>query len=397
MKKPAFNLTMLILTMVMVVNAFSYGMIIPLLYPYALQFGMNNVAISILLTSFSLAQFVATPVIGRLSDKYGRKPLLLFSLFGTALSLAFFASAQAVWMLFVARIMDGITGGNMSVAQAVIADSTEGKDRAKAFGMLGASFGFGFLVGPAAGSWLSTWGLSTPFWFAAGIALIGTILGVVFLPETLKPSTKKVAKREPFIDVVALVKAVTLPSVGVILILSFLSTLALNTFIFGFQSYTNEVLKLSVQHIGFLFSAWGIVSMLMQVGGIPLLMKLIPSKKVILVVTSAILLVVTSSLGFATSLPVFLVLLVIHMIVFAPQSALLTALISERTKAEDQGGMLGINQSYLSLGQIIGPLLGGVVAQWASIPMVFVAAGSLFGVCLVASRWLFVKPIKADI
>ncbi|HEX7017676.1 MAG TPA: MFS transporter, partial [Patescibacteria group bacterium] len=114
------NPTLLMLALVMLVNALSYGTIIPLLYPYASRFGINAFSLSLLFISYSLFQFIATPIIGRLSDKYGRKPLLLLSLGGTSLSLALFASATTVPMLFIARIMDGITGGNMSVAQAVI-------------------------------------------------------------------------------------------------------------------------------------------------------------------------------------------------------------------------------------------------------------------------------------
>lgn len=147
----------------MLVNALSYGTIIPLMYPYSARFGINALGLSLLFACFSLAQLIATPIIGRLSDKYGRKPLLLLCLGGTGLSLALFASAQNVAMLFVARILDGITGGNNSVAQAAIADSSTGKDRAQAFGLLGASYGFGFLLEPALGGVLSEISLSTPF------------------------------------------------------------------------------------------------------------------------------------------------------------------------------------------------------------------------------------------
>jgi len=161
---------MLVLGLVMLVNALSYGMFIPLQYPYASRFGITPVGLSIMLALFSASQFIATPIIGRLSDRFGRKPLLLISLLGTSLSLAFFALAQTAWMLFAARILDGITGGNNSVAQAVIADTTTGRDRAKSFGLLGALFGVGFLLGPALGGLLSRISLTAPF-FSASLTL----------------------------------------------------------------------------------------------------------------------------------------------------------------------------------------------------------------------------------
>ena len=175
------NKTLIFLSILMLVNALAYGVIIPLLYPYAKTFGMTPLGLSLLFASFSLFQFLFTPIIGRLSDVYGRRPLLLFSILGTGLSLVMFGMSQSIWQLFVARIIDGITGGNMSVAQAVIADSIKGPERAKAFGMLGASFGFGFLVGPAIGGFLSQYSLSAPFFFSAGLAVISTIFVYFFL------------------------------------------------------------------------------------------------------------------------------------------------------------------------------------------------------------------------
>lgn len=174
-----------ILGLVMVINALSYGTIIPLLYPYAARFGLSPLGTGLLFSTYSLFQLLATPIIGKLSDRFGRKPLLLGSLFGTSVSLALFASATTVPMLFVARILDGITGGNISVAQAVITDTTSGRERTKSFGIIGASFGVGFLLGPALGGIMSAYSLTAPFWLAASIAFAGSIIGWIVLPETL--------------------------------------------------------------------------------------------------------------------------------------------------------------------------------------------------------------------
>lgn len=368
---------LLVLAIVMIVNALSYGIIIPLLYPYASKFGIGPFTLSLLFTSYSVFQFICTPIIGRLSDKYGRKPLLLFSLLGSSVSLALFASANSILMLFLSRILDGITGGNISVAQAVIADSTTGKDRAKAFGILGASFGIGFILGPAIGGLLSQYGLTVPFWFAAGLGLFGTILGFFVLPETNTQRHQHQAQSEALIDFGKIIAAFQSPFIGIILVITFFSTTAHNAFVLGFQSFSVDVLQLSSKTIGILFAFVGLTSVLMQAGGIAWLLKLFNSKKRLLIFSLWATAVAVSLLFFARITPIFMGINMLYMIVFAPQMVMLTSIISEKTNPEDQGAVLGINQSVMSLGQIFGPLAAGVIAT-KSIPSVFLFSGFLF-------------------
>ena len=385
------NHTLLILGLVMLINALSYGIIIPLMYPYASKFGIDPLRLSFLFASFSLAQFIATPIIGRLSDKYGRKPLLLICLAGTSISLALFASAQSAIMLFVARILDGITGGNNSVAQAVIADSTEGKDRARAFGILGAAFGLGFLLGPALGGVLSNYGLTVPFWFASGLALIGTIAGVFLLKETLPPNSRQ-SPGSSFLTPKALLEAFLQPLTGIVLVISLFYTIGLNSWILGFQSFTNDVLRLSTQQIGLLFALFGLVTVIMQGWGVGVILKKIASKKRILIgslflsVLSVIPMFITN-----TFIP-FTTFIIIFAIVSAPIGPVISALLSERTKAEDQGGIMGINQAVISLGQIFGPLLAGAVSQ-TSIHLIFLMSAGIMLISTVAGKWLYI-PVE---
>ncbi|NCN82331.1 MAG: TCR/Tet family MFS transporter [Candidatus Pacebacteria bacterium] len=386
------NKALVILALVMLVNALSYGTIIPLLYPYASRFGINPLGLSFLFASFSLFQFLATPIIGALSDKYGRKPLLLLSLLGTSLSLAFFASAHAVWQLFLARILDGITGGNMSVAQAVIADSVEGKQRAKAFGLLGASFGFGFLIGPALGGFLSGYGLTVPFWFASGLALLGTVLGYFFLEET-NPKHKRthLSSDIKFIDPVSLINALKMPVVGVLILIVLITSLAGNAFIIGFQSFTVDVLKLGPKQIGLLFTLSGLVSVLMQAGGIKLLDKLTSSKKKLLIVLFAASALALLALTFASTLPLFVAVMVFYMIPNSASAPVLQGLISENSPEHSQGKTLGISSSFMSLGQIVGPIVAGIVAHFY-VPGIFTFSSVLMVVALI----IVIKKIVAD-
>ena len=386
------NKTLLILMVIMLVNALSYGTIIPLLYPYASRFGVGPVGLSLLFASFSLAQLLATPVMGRLSDKYGRKPLLLLSLGGTSLSLALFASAASAPMLFISRILDGITGGNISVAQAVIADSTDGRERAQAFGLLGAAFGFGFLFGPALGGILSTISLSAPFWFASALALFGTIAGIFMLKETL-PTGERQPPKQSFFNIKAIFEALTNPLTGVVLIITFIFTTALHAWIIGFQTFSNDVLRLPARDIGLMFAVFGLISIVMQSIGIKIILDKFTDKTKVLVGSLVVTVLSMLPLYFVHSFTPFFVLILIFGVVNSPVVPVVTALISERTRAEDQGGILGINQSITSLGQIVGPLIAGAIAA-ISVNLVFLAAAGIMIISLISTKWLFAPAGK---
>lgn len=353
------------LAIVMLINALSYGTIIPLFFPYSERFGLGTFGVSMLFASFSLAQFIATPYIGKLSDKYGRRPLLLFSLFGTAVSLALFASAQSVFMLFIARILDGITGGNISVAQAVISDTVEEKSRAKAFGMLGASFGFGFLLGPALGGVLSQYSITAPFWVAALLALIGTIVGYFILPETLDPRHKRVAKSNP-IDPRTLLRIAKKSGVGYLLLTSFILSVAINAFIITFQSFTNVTLDMSPRDIGLLFSLAGLLSIIMQAVGVSWLLKQFKRRSQLVFAAEILSGVVLAlmALPFAHSIGTFVFLIALFQITSAPLAPLVVGMLTEKADSHEQGEVLGVNQSFSSVAQIIGPLAAGSVAAF---------------------------------
>src|ERR671917_273184 len=156
------------------VNLVGFGIIIPLLPFYAQTFGASPFVIGLLFASFSLAQLIASPVLGEVSDRWGRRPVLIFSLLGTVLSFVMLALAQSLFALFVARIVDGLSGGNITTARAYIADVTPEEDRARAYGILGAAFGLGFIIGPALGAALSHLSYTAPIWAAAAITLVAT-------------------------------------------------------------------------------------------------------------------------------------------------------------------------------------------------------------------------------
>src|SRR4029453_7011505 len=175
---------LLVIFLTIFVNLVGFGIIIPLLPFYARTFGASPIAIGLLFASFSLAQLLASPLLGDLSDRWGRRPVLILSLIGTAVSFAMLAVAQSLAMLFAARIVDGLSGGNITTARAYIADISTEENRARSFGILGAAFGLGFIVGPALGALFSHISYTAPIWAAAAITVAATALAWLWLPET---------------------------------------------------------------------------------------------------------------------------------------------------------------------------------------------------------------------
>src|SRR5438046_5575266 len=166
-------------------NLVGFGIIIPLLPFYAGTFGASPLVIGLLFASFSICQLIAAPALGDISDRYGRRPVLIFSLAGTVASFVMLAVAHSVTMLFLARIVDGLSGGNISTARAYVADVTEPGDRARAYGLIGAAFGMGFIFGPALSGVLARVSYTAPIWAAAALTLVATIMAWLWLPETV--------------------------------------------------------------------------------------------------------------------------------------------------------------------------------------------------------------------
>ncbi len=353
-----------IISFVAVVNALGYGIIIPLLYSFGKEFGITNVQSGLLFASFSAAQFLATPIIGRLSDKYGRKPLLVFSVLGSALSFLLFGLANSAMMLFAARILDGISGGNISVAQAVISDLTKPKERTKWFGMLGASFGFGFLFGPAIGGILSQYSVRLPFFLASGVSLFCAILAQFVLKETLKDKGTARLSLGSVFNFKKVFDSLFEPFVGLLLAITFLVNFAFSIFILGFQTFTNDSLKLPPSTISLLFVIFGTVGLIMQGFVVGRVVKKVAEMPLLMFG------VILTASGFglmalsATLLPFILASIVVS-IGNSFLSPVITSIISKHAKAEDQGGIMGINQSYMSIANIVGPIIGGYLTVFS--------------------------------
>ena len=193
---------LLVIFLTIFVNLVGFGIIVPLLPFYAETFGASPFVVGLLFAVFSLGQLIAAPILGDLSDRYGRRPVLILSLAGTVLSFVMMAMAESLTMLFVARIIDGLSGGNISTARAYVADITAPEDRARAYGVLGAAFGLGFILGPAISAVLSPISYTAPIWMAAGVTAVAMAMAWAWLPETVHRTP--MAQSRPFANVASM-------------------------------------------------------------------------------------------------------------------------------------------------------------------------------------------------
>ncbi len=381
------NKSLLAVSVIAIVNALGYGIIIPILYSYSRKFGLNDFQNGLLFATFSLFQFLATPLIGRLSDQYGRKPLLLISLAGTMISFLMMAFAPSAVFLFLARALDGITAGNIPVASAVISDTTEHKDRARGFGIIGASFGFGFIFGPAISALTLGFGLSVPFLVAASMTFIAILLTWFILPETNK-NIGQVAHGQ-LIDLRKLARAVVDKNVGMTLLVSLLYSFAFSLFIFAYQPVSVRVLHLSPTQISESFTVFGIMGLVSQLLIIPRITKKFGDRKT-LSLSLSFGVVSFALLFFSRSFAWFITVSLLHSLVNGFVAPVISSLLSKEVDAKSQGEILGVNSSYVSLGMIFGPIAGGIVATIA-IPAPFLFGSLVVFTCLLISLRILAK------
>ncbi|MEB3338139.1 MAG: MFS transporter [Leptolyngbyaceae bacterium] len=362
------NRTFWIIALISLINSLSLTILIPVIYLYGKEFGLNDFQTSLLFSVYSVAQFFATPVIGKLSDRFGRKPLLIISLLGTVVANFIAGTAAIAWVLFFARFLDGITGGNASVAQAVISDVTTPENRARGFGINGAAFGFGFVLGPAISLLAQQISLGAAFLVAGAIALVALLMTIFLLPESL--ATKEKGTGNVFdLGLQNLVKGLAFPKVGILLILNFLIGTTFTIFTYAFQPYFIQVLDQTNQSLTLMFLTFGILGVFMQTWGISFL-----TQKFNLVYILFLSLFVRSTSFLLMPLWANVIYFVGVAILFSLFNSLvqpmITALISLNTRPEDQGTALGLNASYLSVSNAFGPVIAGLLIH-ASNPVTY--------------------------
>ncbi|HEY0872129.1 MAG TPA: MFS transporter [Vicinamibacterales bacterium] len=349
---------LLVLFLTILVNLIGFGIIIPLLPFYATSYGASPVMIGLLFASFSVSQLFAAPLLGEWSDRWGRRPVLILSLIGTTVSFVMLAMATSLWMLFAARIIDGLSGGNITTARAYIADVTTDEDRAKAYGFLGAAFGLGFIMGPALGGFFSHISYTAPIWVAAIVSLGATGLAWVWLPETRHRGRAVTGSAwQALRDIAGRSQLRILLGVDFIYWMSFAvyqTTFAL----FGAHRFGFDAAK-----TGYFLSAFGFLGVIVQGGLVGPIVRRLGERRTL---TAGLLFAAIGWGGSAMtySLPIFVLLLIPGAMGIGLCNATLSALISHSAGADEQGRIQGAAGALESIGRATGPVWGNAALEY---------------------------------
>jgi len=377
---------LLFLYLAVFVTIVGFGMVFPLLPFYAQSFGATPVQIGLLAASFSIGQFFASPIIGRISDRFGRKPVLGIALLGTSLSFLIFGLAKSLSWLFISRFLHGIcSSGAFPIASAYIGDSTPKEERVKYMGRLTAMLSLGFIVGPAFSGFLSPSNPTLPFFIASIVAFLNSLFIFLFLPESLKEKAEKLIIKEGLVNVKAIIQSLR-SEFGILFFLLIAWAFAISNFQVAFPLFAEEKFNFGGSQTGFVFALVGIVAAIVQWVLLPRLVKIFREFPTI-------------------ALGVFIMAVGQFLIPFSPTILLLTgfvaissfggsllrptanAILSERT-LEGQGTTMGLAFSFESLGRIMGPLSAGVLISLFGTHIQFVLTALLliFGLPLLFKK-----------
>lgn len=339
------------------INMIGFGVVIPVLPFYAERFGATPWEIGWLFGIFSLAQFIFAPVLGGLSDKFGRRPVLVLSTVGTAVGFFIMGFGHTLAMLFVGRVIDGISGGSIGTAQAYVADITGPDERSKAMGLLGAAFGLGFVLGPALGGWTAAqFGHAAPLFVAGGLAALNAVLIFVLLPESLPVEKRSSGRREPLFpglfDHVQRGPYFTVVSTYFLMIAGFSVMTAV------FALYVANRHGFDEKQTGYLFAMLGVIGVVVQGGLIGRLVKKFGEARVA-TVGSLVLVAGLFSTPLSTGLAGLLFACGGIALGNSLMSPTLTGIASRCIDEQWQGRAMGVLQSGGSLARFIGPVFGG--------------------------------------
>lgn len=388
---PRSSLTFILITVF--IDLMGYGMVIPLLPFFVQRHDAGATATGALGSLYALMQLLAGPMLGALSDRYGRRPVLLLCLLGTATGYLMLGLANTLPLIFIAVIIDGITGGNLSTAYAYIADVTTTEERARGMGWVGAAFGLGLMAGPAIGGWLSAYGLQVPAFFACALALANVTFGLLVLPESLPPE-----KRAPLDSWRALNWLTQLRAMfGLVAIrLLLLATFALNLAFAGLQTnfplFSYARFGWDATRNGFFFAFVGVCAVFVQgilygwlqrrvgerwlaLGGLGLMAVSLAAVALAPREWWLYPIVALGALGSGTSIPS------------------ITGLMSQRVSANQQGRLMGGTQVILNLALIVGPLVAGLAFERVAITAPY-WLGSLFALTALFLTWMDLRQSR---
>jgi len=372
----------LILVITVFIDMTGYGIIIPLLPFYVESFQAGPTALGILIASFAVMQFFFSPLIGSASDKFGRKPILLFSLFISLISFTLFSFANSYLILLLSRIIAGIAT-ERAVAQAYIADVTDKKTRAKQLGKIGAGLGAGFILGPAIGGVLSTFGFSVPGYAAMLLTITNIIFVFYFLPESNRIKNNLVKKTKSTLSYgQGILKTLRTPLFGPTLLILFIITFAFSAIPVIVPILTIEFYNFSSLELSYLFIYIGLIQIFLQGFLIGKLVARVGEEK--LIIAGPMLMGIGIFLmPIFESVYLFFVASALMAVGFGMVNTAIPALISKKTQLEEQGRVLGVAGSVVSIANIPGPLLGGLIIDFLGLSAPFLIAAFMLIISVI--------------
>jgi len=372
------------------IDLIGFGMIIPILPLYAQGFRATEWQIGLLLASYSFMQFLASPVLGWFSDRYGRKPVLLCSLIGSAAGYMLMASAVSLATLFAARILAGISGASVGTASAYIADITPPENRSKRIGLIGAAFGIGFVLGPAIGGILSHFSVAAPFWFAAFLSILNAIVMWVVLPEPERHAVRQQGR----VDLRETLEQAGSWRLGVITVTYFIGIAGFAIVTVIYAQVSNRRFDLNQSQISYIFVMMGLIGALIQGGAIGRLARRFGDVD-LAIAGFALMAVSMIAMPLAHSIPVFLLFSAGLAMGNSLSQPTISAIASKGASPALQGRVLGVVQSAGSLGRVFGPVIAGILltsdhlrsnSRYGNTP--FLVGGFIIGIAFVLAMTL---------
>lgn len=348
-------------------------LMIPLLPFYAEHFGASPLVVGILLASFAACQLVSGPVLGRISDTAGRKPTLILSQIGTCIGFLILGFANSLPLIFLGRIIDGLTAGNLTIAQAYISDVTKPEDRTRAFGLIGIAFGMGFLLGPAISGYLSQFGYQWPAFAAAGLSLL-SILATTFLLPNVPPTAAPILDQRGRIERITQYFRLSLPRRRLLEFFAYI--LSFSMLIGGTALFLSRRMDFTAEQTGYVFGFSGLIGAIVQGGLLGRLVKRFGEERLATIgfTTMGVGLVL---LGTVHSVPYLLALVALTAFGSSVSRPALTTLLTHSVGAHEQGAVLGVSQSLSSVAAIIGPIVAGWLIGNGQLGMYGMAAGAI--------------------
>jgi MFS family permease len=383
-----------VLAATVLVDMIGFGIVLPLLPFYAEDFGATPFEVTLIIASFSAMQLIAAPIWGRYSDRMGRRWLLIGGLFASAVSYLVFAVADSLVLLLLSRVAAGAAGGNIAVAQAYVADSTEGAERARGMGLIGAASGLGIMIGPAIGGFFSQWGLGAPGYVAAGLCALNAVAAITLLPESrhFLERDRDGGSAGEAATLRGWLYALTRFPLRVLLSVYFLTITSFTAMTAVLALYLERVFAMDASDMGLVFTAAGAVTVVVRGVVVGKLVKRLGEAltvrvgSVVLGFGLVAVIVIPSKWWLAAVIPLW----AFGTGILFPS---LASLVSQATDANSQGSILGGSQLAGGLGRVLGPVWAGLLFQQVAITTPFVMGGAL---SLVAFAFSLRIPGPAD-